>query len=240
MGKHYVSQKYLNGFCDTSSPGHLWLFDKNNMEFSPKPIPTKVLAQSPGFYSDNVEQILTHSVEVPANTVLDKLRNGTFDITLNEKALLSIYIATQMKRVSNSRDRSMALIPRVTEEVRTEFRETISQLKASGDISETKRRELLSNVDKYGESYAQAPTSLFKLIADDPLPSEKHVRSIYDMTWHFVVSRGSERYITGDNPAFFFQQPSTYSQSACYLKISITYARKTCELHTGHSGFPYQ
>ena len=78
MGQHYVPQEYLRAFQTTANVGEIWVYDKKTRE--ERVLPIRAVAQSPGFYDDDVEVELSR-IEARANRALRRVRKaGTFDL----------------------------------------------------------------------------------------------------------------------------------------------------------------
>ena len=116
MGHHYVPQKYLRGFTDSSCPDALWQFDKKTLSYSVQPVSIAKIAQQRSFYDADTERLLNELVERPGNRVLDKLRSGDLSLEDEERAHLSVYIATMLKRVPHHRAKGEAMAPGVLTE----------------------------------------------------------------------------------------------------------------------------
>src|SRR6186713_1137545 len=114
MGLHYVPDRYLRGFECPDKPGYIWMYDK--AKSSSNCLPIKVVAQSPGFYSPEVEEELNFEVELPGNHVIDKLNRGE-RIDEMERRDLTYYIATMMRRVPRARAKAEKLIPPALAEI---------------------------------------------------------------------------------------------------------------------------
>ena len=74
MGHHFVPQRYLRGFQAPTKADWIWMYDKTND--TSKFVPINKVAQSAGFYDEEVEQMLNLQVEIPGNNVIDKIRRN--------------------------------------------------------------------------------------------------------------------------------------------------------------------
>src|ERR1700710_1065289 len=96
MGYHYVPQEYLRGFADVSAQDMIWLYDKEGSE--PRLVPIEKVAQSKGYYDDDVEAELAKAIEGPANLVIRQLRHGDL-ISLSQRRQLALYVGVMLMRV---------------------------------------------------------------------------------------------------------------------------------------------
>src|SRR5688572_1657897 len=129
MGCHYVPRAYLNGFCIPGTD-RLWVYDKQDDRFFATNV--KNVAQENGFFSPEVENDLARLVEQPANPALAKLRAGQ-TIDQHDRARLSIYLATTLKRVPHHRKKSFASLPEILTKL---IRETKDGLDAVAEREE--------------------------------------------------------------------------------------------------------
>jgi hypothetical protein len=201
MGKHFLPQRYLRNFEDPNSPGKIWVHAKEGG--SPRLAAIKQVAQARNFYSDETEAILTHNVEVPGSTAIEKLTKNQF-ITNAERAHVAVYIAVMFKRIPAARRHAAELIPGTLKNLASELRQEIQSLAAQGAEPELVARRL-DEVDaaerKLGQ---QTPQEVLDIIRE-PWPSEELVRVLLQMTWRVLISAGPQYFITTDNPAFIFK-----------------------------------
>ncbi len=107
MGRHFVPQAYLRAFQDHSKPGYIWTLPRGESE--PRLLPIKKVAQSRGFYDSVTEKELAYLVELPANPVLEKLRNRQ-SLEPADRFALSLYMETMLERVPKNRERAERLL----------------------------------------------------------------------------------------------------------------------------------
>jgi len=74
VGRHYVQQAFLRHWEAPSKPGWIWTYIRGVEE--PRLLPIDEVAQSSGFYDDDVERDLARLVESPTTPILDMLRRG--------------------------------------------------------------------------------------------------------------------------------------------------------------------
>jgi hypothetical protein len=205
MGHHYVPQKYLQGFAHPARPGVLWQFDKQSQNFSREPVAIKSIAQERSFYDPETEKQLNDLVEGPANAVLDKLRLGDLTIGDEERAHLSVYIATMVNRIPRHRAKGREMAPGVLAKVSAELREQIKSLEAAGRISaDLAERHRAAADEAEAELAIDIPPSVERKIRS-PWPSDQMIATVSGMHWRFVRSGVDQHFLTSDNPAFFFE-----------------------------------
>jgi hypothetical protein len=205
VGHHFVPQKYLQGFTNLSCPNRLWLFDKETLTFSERPVSIKKIAQKPSYYDDETERDLNQIVEVPGNRVLDKLRSGNIFLQKEERKALSRYIATMFKRVPSHRAEAEELVPSVLNKV---FSETRDQILADAEINQLSAeitQHRISEVDNAETKYNLEIPDIIREQIEKPWPSEDIINCVYDMHWTFVCAEGDNYFLVTDNPAFFFK-----------------------------------
>jgi Protein of unknown function (DUF4238) len=96
MGQHTVPQRYLRSFEDSDHPGFIWLHDKRG-ELPSRQVAIDKILQQRQFYPDDMERHLAKVVELPANRVIDGVRQS-----LEQKVGLSRVrpsLATRVLRV---------------------------------------------------------------------------------------------------------------------------------------------
>lgn len=119
MGHHTTPQKYLSGFSIREDSDKIWLYDKKKQEFSKSPVAIKKVAQQKNFYTAEDEKLLAIKVELPANIVIERLRNGASmeDLSEEDRSHLAIYIGTLMYRVPQHRNHALQRLPEVLKTV---------------------------------------------------------------------------------------------------------------------------
>lgn len=201
MGDHYTPRKYLRGFCEDQGRGKIWAYDRLQKKW----INTAVenIGQENGFYHPDDEKALNQVVEVPANPILDKLRNGGL-VEDMDRAALAVYIATFLYRVPHNRGRGRAVAPNV---LKSTIREVQASIRAVGEargIPEEIIQARLTEADaceaKYQDNY---PPEVLERI-NNPWPTVELVEVIQAMNWRVVTAAGRSLFLTSDNPAFYF------------------------------------
>ena len=205
MGHHYIPQKYLLGFTDSSYPEALWQFDKTTLKYSEKPASIAKIAQERSFYDVDTERLLNELIERPGNAVLDKLRSCDFMLEDEERVHLSVYIATMLKRVPHHRAKGEAMAPGILRKVTSEQRKQILAYADTGKISTVTADKRLAEMDVAEAKIAsEIPGNLCEQIRN-PWPTEKMINLVYSMHWRFICADNDNYFVTTDNPAFFFE-----------------------------------
>jgi hypothetical protein len=202
MGLHYVPRKYLEGFCEPGSDRMLWQYDKQRDCFARVSINTA--ANEAGFYPPEVEMQLANDVEAPANRVIGKLRVG-HAASSKERAHLSFYIATMLKRVPASRKLGRDLLPNALQEIVQEVKDLIVRMGNDCLIDSNVQARRLAEADEAAKKLSKQPPPEALKSINSPWPSEEMIASIYIMTWRFMTTSGPSYFLTSDNPVFFFR-----------------------------------
>jgi Protein of unknown function (DUF4238) len=202
MGHHFVPQRYLRNFEDPRKAGFIWLHDKRAGSFRLASI--EKVVQSKRFYSPEIETVLAKDVEIPGNTVIDKLiRNAA--ITHVERLQLAYYIGVMLKRIPASRRRAREMIPGVLADVVSNVRQQLNSIANSLRADPELLARRLREVDATEKKFALQPPPNVLARIQEPWPSEGMLRALFGMTWRVLVSSGPQFFVTTDNPAFFFR-----------------------------------
>ena len=200
MGHHYIPQHYLRGFEVSDQPGTIWMYDRTAKKS--KCLPIKVVAQEPGYYEEADETALADQIERPALRSLAALRRRQ-RLDNDDRRRLAIYIASLIVRVPRRRAKADAIYPDTLQETATRHREQWKQRADSSDSDSAVVALGLAEIERIERKFAaDRPAEVEKLIRS-PWPSPRFVELLYTMTWRVVVS-SSEKLITSDNPAHYF------------------------------------
>lgn len=198
MGKHYVPKFYLRGFAPAD---RFSIFDKIDQRwFYSQP---KSVAHEVDLWPDELETFVTESIEEPAKDVIDRLRNK-LSVTEPDRYVLARYIAFLWKRVPAGRDRVRGHTPLVAETVRKELNVELDEMaredKTLVSLVERRRAEINAYIEQIK---LEKPTALWH--GSLKVESSLNVgEGIAGMTWQ-VLHTVEPRYLTSDNPVFFFQ-----------------------------------
>ena len=205
---HYVPQLHLKGFLDPSSIGskdpYLWVVDLERKSIERRA--PKNTAYLTGYYDVNIvgDETVTNksmfedvlkAIEGRASPVIRRIRMNDFNLTIEDRFNLSNLIGVQVGRVPIYRDYIASEISKFYEQrlldlvsdeekLRQKFGDDIEGFKAyalslKGKIA-PKKDFLVSATLKIGTDFAEL---------------------IFGMTWVFLVTTGSTRFFTSDNPA---------------------------------------
>jgi hypothetical protein len=204
VGKHYLPQKYLLGFEDPRRPGFIWQFDKKSGKFTETAVSIKNVAQERSFYETETEAQLNQLVEIPGNAVIEKL-GSSLEISEEDRVNLSVYVATMIKRVPRQRERGHKLLPKALAKAVHGVREEIEAHRDSGRLASSIAAKRLAELDA-AESMLQisTPGNIIEEI-QNPFPDHRLVQLVFDMQWRFIRAKGPSFFLTGDNPAYFFE-----------------------------------
>ena len=202
MGKHYVSQQYLKGFESPTNPGEIWTYDKKLRQF--RLIPIKRVAQEADYYDPKTEKELNELVEGPAHSTLAKVRNRS-RISSEDRFRLALYVATMMMRVPRRRRKAFEMMPSVLSDTIKEIRGQIEHWSQIPDVDQTLVARRLVEVEQAREKLSRAPPAEVLDRIRSPWPSDQIVALVHDMTWRVVAANEGIRFLTSDNPAYFFE-----------------------------------
>jgi hypothetical protein len=202
MGHHYVPQEYLKGFEAQGTNGMLWTYDKSQATFALLPI--KNVAQSPGYYDEETERLLNTEVEGPAKAALDRIRRRE-PLQQEDRYRLALYTATMMMRVPARRRKSLDLVPTVLADIVQQFRSRIDEwARLPGTDQELVARRRVE-LDEAAERMSDQPPAPVLEQVRSPWPRRQYVELLLAMTWRVVLADTRGRFVTSDNPAFFFE-----------------------------------
>jgi hypothetical protein len=198
MGHHYVPRFYLRGFAVDEA---IWAYDKQTERSFPTQV--KSIANETSIYSDELESHLATQVEDPAKPAIAKLRERQ-QLAPDERLALAKYMVVLWKRVPKARERVVARLPSVADEVRTDLHSQLDQLAE-------RNPDLISKVDKWrGEIDAviakqrQKPSPEIWYHSIKSQSSPRVVDALLSMNWIFLRSE-AHQFLTSDNPVFFFE-----------------------------------
>lgn len=202
MGNHYVPQAYLRAFREVGSNDLIWMYDRKKCTWSRAAI--NKVAQQKGYYAPEVEVILAEKIEKPANIVLAKLRSGGLPSS-EERLTLSLYIATMINRVPWRRRKNLALLPSAIDKTLAKFRASLTDTYLAQGRDESDVSKLDPQLKQLRKrTLAEPPRQILEQLRN-PWPSQKVIKLLASMHWRFVRATGEDKFVTSDNPAFFFE-----------------------------------
>ena len=202
MGHHYLPQQYLRGFEAADEPGAIWSYDKVTRRFAR--ITIKVVAQEAEFYDADVEKELNESVEGPAHASMAKVRRQE-PFSLEDRLRLAVYAATMIMRVPHRRRKAFELIPSALATTMDEMRGRIAEWSRSPNADQSLVARRLGDVDRLQEEFLRRPPADVVDRIRSPWPSQQLVGLLHGMTWRIVGADPANRFLTSDNPAYFFE-----------------------------------
>ena len=113
------------------------------------------------------------------------------------------------------------------------FRKQLEQWAASPDTDPALVARRLAEIESAERKFAVDPPSEVVERIRSPWPSRRYVELLYAMTWRVICSN-SEKFITSDNPAYFFEAygiGSPESEVCCPLAPDVG-------LHMSRQGEP--
>lgn len=199
MGNHYLPRYYLKGFSKNSGKT-IWVYEKQKDKFASQ---VKSVANINQFYSNEVEKHLANDVEMPANAVLEKIREQKV-VSPEEKRVLAKYIVAMMKRVPKGKQRTKSLLPQVTAELAKEYDQELSILAEEQpqniEIIKSRITEISRLLDKYSK---EMPVNIW-LDNISPSKAPRVVETMNKMTWRFLTYDQKPAFLTSDDPVFYF------------------------------------
>ena len=202
MGQHYVPQQYLKGFEAPEEPGTVWTYDKDNKVLAR--IPIKVIAQERGYYDTVTENELSIIVEGPALRALRRLRHHE-PLSVEDRARMALYAATMMMRVPIRRRKALEMVPSILASTVSGFRAQLEKWAQSSNVNKALVARRLSELEHAKDRFARDPPPAVVEQIHSPWPRWQYVDLVFSMMWRVVVTDSANRFLTSDNPAFFFE-----------------------------------
>lgn len=202
MGKHTIPQEYLKGFEAPDKPGFVWTYDKRQATF--KLLPIKIVAQSRGYYDNETERRLNTDVEGPANTVLGRIRKRE-RLEAEDRYHLALYTATMMMRIPARRRKSLGLAQTVLADLVAQFRDRIDAWARLPETDQELVARRTVELEAAAARFVQEPPKSVVDQIRSPWPQRQYVELLLAMTWRIIVADARNRFLTSDNPAFFFE-----------------------------------
>ncbi|MDE2935448.1 MAG: DUF4238 domain-containing protein [Chloroflexota bacterium] len=199
MGHHYVPQEYLRHFAAKGASSAIWQFSKKDQSFGSQAIPIRSAAQSPDYYFQEDEKYLAANVEAPAQAPLNKLRNSE-DLTPDERAHVSAYVQSMMKRGPWARRRAKATLAESFDSWRQKMISIAPDLERQYGWPVG---EIIESLEKLWRLVHEVPISDKSELIKSQYSTGKIAMSIYCMNWVVVHAGPIGEFVTSDAPAFF-------------------------------------
>ena len=189
---HYIPKEYLRHFASPNDPEKVYMFDKQSNNW----ILTNVLNAGAwsDFYSDEDEKWLSDEVEFPASFALTKLRSGQ-PIDTDERHQVALYLESMIKRVPSTRRIFLEGAPKALASLRDKIEELSFKLKTTPQVTR-------KAIDHLEEAQFSKPLSMTSEIAQYQWTNQEIIDVLLGMDWTVLNSRGPDKFLTGDNPAF--------------------------------------
>lgn len=219
MHNHYLPQKYLLRFADND--GGVWVHDNQKTE-SYRTGP-KVIGNEIGMYSDEVEVGLNMQVEGPTHRVFDKII-AKRPLTSDDCRALAKYICVMYKRVPSGRDRAMALMPQVADDLHADIMaelDTLVEIDPTNRVTADSLRVQTSDAIERLK-VALPPSLWYKGFNLNDIGAVEE--GLLSMNWVFLCS-DRHQFLTSDNPVSFFKHEgigSPQSELTFPLSSSVT------------------
>ena len=227
---HYVPQHYLRAFEDPSEPGSVWTYDK--VAKVSKLLPIQRVAQEPNYYNETDETALANHVEGPALHALASLRRQQ-RLDAGDRIRFAIYLASFLTRVPRRRAKALKMFPDALKSTVSKFRTALRHWVPDSPADAGLAVDSLAQLDTFEKRFADDPPPGVVNLIRSPWSFLNFVALLHDLTWRLVVS-GSERFVTGDNPLFFFDAygiGTPHAEVCCPLSPSVA-------LHMCRKGLP--
>lgn len=163
-----------------------------------KHVPIKVVAQSPDYYEQHVEEELS-VVEGPAHAALARVVTDR-TISPTERDILAYYVAIMMYRVPRRRRMREEMIPGVLEDMIRSVQADIDQWAATRPADDPLVHKRRAEVEAIAAKYRVTPPKNVQEQLRTPWPSERVFRLIARKTWRLILAAGEDRFVTSDNP----------------------------------------
>lgn len=197
MGHHYLPQHYLRGFARGKS---IWAHDlQEHRSFRTQ---IKAVANETALYTEDLEAHLANSVEGPAQSSIDKLRSLE-ELSSKEREVVARYVIALWKRVPTARKRVAAMVPGVADTIKTEIQQALAKAAEEDPDLANLARSRRDEVESIISRYKQHPPDHFWHHSVGTEATPRMILALLEMSWTVLVSQ-SERFITSDNPVFFF------------------------------------
>jgi hypothetical protein len=189
---HYIPKEYLRHFASPNDPEKVYMFDKQSNNW----ILTNVLNAGAwsNFYSDEDEKWLSDEVEFPASFALTKLRSGQ-PIDTDERHQVALYLESMIKRVPSTRREFLKGAPNALEQLREDAEELSHKYGTTPQVI----RKALEHLE---EEQLKEPFSMTSEVTRYQWTNQEIIDVLLGMDWTVLNSRGPDKFLTGDNPAF--------------------------------------
>ena len=226
---HKVPRYYLKGFVEREDEPFLWVYRKGlqykpgrtRYKYNPYRDSIKFVGSEMDYYaSTNRDGIIDYEtyenilekLEKPADPVIKKIRDRQM-ITFDEKMILASYIVLMLKRVESRRQKATGMWPSFLKEFESssDLIRAVAILERDTPPEDTRTLEPLKKVraeiDRViGEHKANRSNVPSQILHESMVaPGSKLVPAISQMNWQFLIAPKGSKFLTSDNPVFFFE-----------------------------------
>lgn len=149
-----------------------------------------------GYYSDDVESVFAKEIEAPAASVIRKIISKEV-IGNHERRALASYIVNLIKRGPDGKALMKKLLPEGKEEIGLVID---SQIEALKDNNPSRADDLIKVRREVMNLDALTPDIWNSALLRETSPDLLDL--IQNMSWSFLLSDGSQCFVTSDNPVF--------------------------------------
>lgn len=204
MGQHYVPRYYLKGFTLPNDSDRIWVYERGKDRGYIAGL--KRIANENHFYPEEIEEFLANEVEEPANSVIEKIRDGK-PISSDEKTTLAKYMMVMWKRVPNqkkwSSEKTSLILENSLDAVENELNVLAEENPEKIDVIRKREAELAQLRTDEKKKEEMIYDTWVSNLSPESTPQSVHALSL--MKRCYWLTEG-EPFITSDNPLFFFTQ----------------------------------
>lgn len=205
MGKHYLPQYYLKGFASMPDSPLIWAYEKGSQRRFCTTV-TQV-ANENRYWSDEVESWLANDIEGPANSVLQKIKHRQ-TLTLDDKAVFSIYIITMLRRVPQGKKRAERWLndKKNTDPIFHQLRDSLERQKNEHpESTEIIDKAIIQLQDAQRGQPDRLDTQSVWEKSLYPILTARSILAVGTMSWGFLIDDRNSVFLTSDNPVFYFR-----------------------------------
>lgn len=203
MGHHYIPKKYLLGFCEPIAEERLWVYDREYKSFLRKHINT--VGEEKDFYSSNDEKALNEEIEQPALPLLLKLRAGGL-LSDAERPIFAKYVSTMMTRVPYIRE---VLIPSIPGSLDEDFDDMLNDMEYKLKMSKSTPEFIKQQIEILEDNRLNIIEMVSPRATEtnrSPFLATRYInKTVLDMKWRFLTTKGPSFFLTSDNPVVSFK-----------------------------------
>jgi hypothetical protein len=203
---HFVPRAYLRGFTVSRKKEQIWVYEEGQRSFCTN---IKNAGVETDYYStlntdgsidrNTIEIGLEKMFERPGNAVIKSLRARLW-INHDQKVALARYMSILMTRVPKHRARVAQIYPEILAAASAQFDAEFDRASAEKpdqrEQLEARRQQVRTIIE--GHNVEMPQNMAIAQISD------KYANVLQAMTWIVFQIGGPQRFLTSDNPIFFF------------------------------------